>query len=199
MALVALCAALFSVLPRAFAAENNAAKSADDANESSAVRAGIALGRSLFVVAGAADHCILFAESLGHQRDNQKSGGALRKGAGLGNLHHGPHFTTRLAACSHVASRSGPASAQSSGTGASRRFSPSLSKHSQPLLNSLETTTCRLNGLRRRSGVCLRSASPAGVSALPLFARRSTFLRSAAAGVTSHTSHRLPPESVKVL
>jgi len=195
---IALCAALFSVIPRALGTEYDTAKRADDANESSAVGARIALGRSLLVVARATDHCIPFAKSLGHQRDHQKSGECTSEGAGLGNLHYGPHFTTRFAACSHIDSRSGPASCHPSGTGARRRFSPSLSKQSQPLLNSLDTTTCRWNGLRRRSGVCRRSASPPGVSAPSLLTRRSTFRRSAAAGVTSHTSHRLPPESVKV-
>ena len=114
------------------------------------------------------------------------------------NLHYGPHFTTRLAACSHVDKRSGPACSHPSGTGARRRFSPSLSKHSQPSLNSLATTTWRRKGLRRRSGVWRRSANPPGVSASALLTRRSTLRLSAAAGVTSQTSHRFPLESVKV-
>ena len=116
------------------------------------------------------------------------------------NLYYGPHLTTRFAACSHVASLSGPASSHPVGTGASRRFSPSLSKQSQPLLNSVATTTLRRNGLLRRSLDPRRSANPSNVSAVPAeLARRSAFLRSAAAGVTSHTSHRLPLESRKVL
>src|SRR5438105_2298682 len=115
------------------------------------------------------------------------------------NLCYSPHLTTRLAAWSHVESRSGPASCQPSGTGARRRFSPSLSKQSQPLLYSLATVTLRRNALLRRSGVRRRSAKPSKVSRAPAeAARRSTFLLSAAAGVTSHTSHRLPLESRKV-
>ena len=116
------------------------------------------------------------------------------------NLYYGPHLTTRFAACSHVASLSGPASSQPLGTGANRRFSPSLSKQSQPLLNSVATTTLRRNGLLRRSFEPRRSANPSNVSGdAEEPARRSTFLLSAAAGVTSHTSHRLPLESRKVL
>ena len=115
------------------------------------------------------------------------------------NLYHGPHFTTRFAACSHVVKRSGPASYQPAGTGARRRFSPpSPSKHSQPWLNSLAIATLRRNGAFRRSGVCLRSEF-AGRPSLPAAAALRSALRlSAAAGVTSHTSHRLPVESRNV-
>src|SRR6266550_4227078 len=73
------------------------------------------------------------------------------------NLHYGPHLTTRLAACSQLDSRSGPTSGQPSGTGARRRFSPSLSKQSQPLLNSLATSTVRRKGLFLRSRLFRRS------------------------------------------
>jgi hypothetical protein len=134
----------------------------------------------------------LTVKDLGMQRESHL--GSL-------NLYQGPHFTTRLAACNHVDNRSGPASCHPSGTGASRLFSPSLSKHSQPWLNSLATVTLRWNGDRRLSGVLRRSRLPEYPSALceldaPV--RRSTLRLSAAAGVTSHTSHRLPVKSRKV-
>jgi hypothetical protein len=114
------------------------------------------------------------------------------------NLYQGPHLTTRLAACNQVVSRSGPASDQPSGTGASRRFSPSPSKHSQPWLYSLATSTALRKGFLRRSGVRRRSANPGMSPARAAAARRSTLRLSAAAGVTSQTSHRLPVESRKV-
>lgn len=115
------------------------------------------------------------------------------------NLPHGPHLTTRFAAWSHVESLSGPALLQSAGTGASRRFSPSLSKQSHPSLYSLATVTLRRNGLRRRSGVILRSDVPSNSPPLlAAAARRFALLRSAAAGVTSQTSHLRPLESRNV-
>jgi hypothetical protein len=114
------------------------------------------------------------------------------------NLHQGPHLTTRFAACSHVPNRSGPDSSQPSGTGASLRFSPSLSKQSQPWLYSLATSMLRRKGLRRRSGVSRRSANPPSPGRAVEAARRSALRLSAAAGVTSQTSHRLPVVSRKV-
>jgi hypothetical protein len=45
----------------ALAARDDAAKGADDADEYPAVRARIAFGRPLFVLAGSASHCISFA------------------------------------------------------------------------------------------------------------------------------------------
>jgi len=122
-----------------------------------------------------------------------------RRGSGSLNLYHGPHLTTRFAAWSSVDSRSGPASSQPGGTGASRLFSPSLSKQSHPLLYSLATSTFRRKGPLRRSGVRRRSAKPGNSSPrLAAAARRSTLRLSAAAGVTSQTSHRLPVESRNV-
>jgi hypothetical protein len=56
----------------------------------------------------------------------------------------------------------------------------------------------RRKGARRLSGVCRRSlpvaesSAPVAEPSAPVAARRSTFRLSAAAGVTSHTSHRLP-------
>jgi len=114
------------------------------------------------------------------------------------NLHQGPHLTTRFAACNQVARRSGPASSQPAGIGASLRFSPSPSKHSQPLLYSLATSMVLLKGLFRRSGVRRRSGIPSIPAGCARAARRSILLLSAAAGVTTHTSHRLPVESRKV-
>jgi hypothetical protein len=137
------------------------------------------------------------AISVTFPRPEAREDGAL---AAALNLHQGPHFTTRLALCSHVDILSGPASCQPSGTGASRRFSPSHSKQSQPLLYSLATATDRRNGPRLRSGVRRRSSAPTyGLFAeAPAAVRRSIFRLSAAAGVTSHTSHRLPVESRNV-
>jgi hypothetical protein len=113
------------------------------------------------------------------------------------NLYQGAHLTTRFAAWSHVASRSGPASYQPSGTGARRRLSPSPSKQSHPPLYSLATSMVRWNGLFRRSGVCRRSEKPVEPAAPPAL-RRSAFRLSEDAGVTSQTSHRFPLESTKV-
>lgn len=115
------------------------------------------------------------------------------------NLYHGAHLTTRFAAWSHVASRSGPASYQPSGTGARRRLSPSPSKHSHPSLYSLATSRVRRNGFFRRSGVCRLSEKPAESPAPPpAVRRRSAFRLSADDGVTSQTSHRFPLESTNV-
>jgi hypothetical protein len=114
------------------------------------------------------------------------------------NLHHGAHLTTRLAAWSQVASRSGPASYQPCGTGARRRLSPSPSKQSHPPLYSLATSRFRWNGFFRRSGVRRRSEKPVESAAPPLALRRSAFRLSAESGVTSQTSHRFPLESTKV-
>jgi hypothetical protein len=121
-----------------------------------------------------------------------RSPGMGAETAGVLNVYQGPHFTTRFAASSHVAIRSEPASSQPDGTGASRRFSPSLSKHSHPLLYSLATAAERRNRPLRRSGVRRRSRSPRYSEFPPVDARRSTFRLSAAVGVISHTSHRLP-------
>ena len=113
------------------------------------------------------------------------------------NLHQGAHLTTRFAAWSQVASRSGPASYQPSGTGARRRLSPSPSKHNHPSLYSLATSIFRWKGFFRLSGVCRRSEKPVE-SAAPPALRRSALRLSADAGVTSQTSHRFPLESTKV-
>jgi hypothetical protein len=134
-----ICALRFALL-----AELYAAKCADDADEGPAVRARVTFRRALLVPAGPAYHRIAFTEDLAHvwiivvrvPEESAQHREAL-------NLHQGPHFTTRLAACSQVDNRSGPASCQSGGTGASRFFSPSLSKQSQPWLNSLATVTLR--------------------------------------------------------
>ena len=190
-------AALPGIVLSALPAVNDSAKSADNADERATVSAGIALGCTFLVAAGTTNHRISFAKRLSHHRA-VRGMAFINRNAETANLHHGPHFTTRLAACSHVDNRSGPACSHPSGTGASRRFSPSHSKHSQPSLNSDATTTCLRKGLRRRSGVWRRSANPPGVLESALFTRRSTLRRSAAAGVTSQTSHRFPLESVKV-
>jgi len=201
--------ALFLALP----AEFHTAKRADDADEGTAIRARVAFGGALLVPAGPAYHRIAFTQNLAHvlaslavrtSEDRTRaltletSASAGKVTLGALNLYQGPHFTTRLAACNHVDKRSGPASFQPSGTGASRLFSPSLSKHSQPSLNSLATVTLRRNGDRRRSGVLRRSRLPVYASAPDEPARRSALRLSAAAGVTSHTSHRLPVESMNV-
>jgi hypothetical protein len=147
-----------SALLLALPAEFHAAKRADDTDEGTAIGARIAFGGALLVPAGPAYHRIAFTENLAHllvslavriSEDRTRaltletSASAERVTLGALNLYQGPHFTTRLAACNHVDNRSGPASCQPSGTGASRFFSPSLSKHSQPWLNSLATDTLR--------------------------------------------------------
>jgi hypothetical protein len=131
----------------ALPAEFHAAKCADDADEGTAIRARVAFGGALLVPAGPAYHRIAFTQNLAHilaslavRTSRGSDAGAhlgdfgIRRESHLGalNLHQGAHFTTRLAAWSHVDSRSGPASFQPSGTGASRLLSPSLSKQSQP-------------------------------------------------------------------
>ena len=182
-----------------FLAKLYAAKGADDTDEGSAISARIAFRSALLVSAGAADHRIAFAEHLGHRVVSRVAIGTPGSDlSGPLNLYQGPHFTTRLAACSHVDNLSGPASCQPTGTGASRLFSPSVSKQSQPWLNSLATATLRWKGDLRLSGVLRRSRLPANASPLDEPARRSTFRLSAAAGVTSHTSHLLPVESRNV-
>ncbi len=152
-----------------------------------------------------APRCCRTGKSSRHVRGGSgaSSGLCLLSVAGIGarsealNLYQGAHLTTRFAAWSQVASRSGPASYHPSGIGARRRFSPSLSKHSHPSLYSLATSIVRWNGFFRRSGVCRRSETPVE-SATPLALRRSAFRLSADAGVTSQTSHRFPLESTKV-
>ena len=182
----------------AFLAEDYAPECANDADECPAVVTGIPFGGTLLVAAGPANHRVTFAEDLAHVAVCARC-----RVAGIGarsealNLHQGAHLTTRFAACSQVASRSGPASYHPSGTGARRRLSPSPSKHSHPSLYSLATSIFRWNGFFRRSGVCRRSEKP-DESASPPALRRSAFRLSADAGVTSQTSHRFPLESTKV-
>jgi hypothetical protein len=151
--------------------------------------------QNLQIMASRSRSC--WAISLRSRGQNQKR---MEQRAASVNLHQGPHFTTRLAACSQVDILSGPASCQPSGTGANRRFSPSHSKQSQPFVYSLATATDRRNGPRLRSGVRRRSRSPIyGVFVdAPAAVRRSILRLSAAAGVTSHTSHLLPVESRNV-
>jgi hypothetical protein len=50
----------------AFLAELDSAKSADDTDEGSAVRARVAFRRALLIPAGAADHRIAFTKNLAH-------------------------------------------------------------------------------------------------------------------------------------
>jgi len=63
--LVARIGALFRARP----AQSYTAESADDADESSAVLAGISLGRALLITAGPANHGIAFAKDLAHWDD----------------------------------------------------------------------------------------------------------------------------------
>jgi hypothetical protein len=191
-----ISAALFALL-----AELSASECADDADKSPTVPARVPFRRALLVVAGPANHRVAFAEDLAHSGDlgGDRVEGRTERCSGSVNLYHGPHLTTRFAAWHNIDSRSGPASSQPGGTGASRLFSPSLSKQSHPLLYSLATSTFRRNGPLRRSGVRRRSAKPWNSSPrLGAAARRSTLRLSAAAGVTSQTSHRLPVESRNV-
>ena len=183
----------------AFPAEDDATERANDADERPAVVTGVPFGGPLLVAAGPANHRVAFAEHLAHLGHFVL---AVR-GAEIGafeplNLYHGPHLTTRFAAWSQEANRSGPASYQPSGTGARRRFSPSASKQSHPALYSLATSRFRWNGLLRRSGVRRRSEKPGKSPAPPPAIRRSAFRLSADSGVTSQTSHRFPLESTKV-
>ena len=130
----------------------------------------ITFGRTLLVPAGPAYHRIAFTEDLAHMLDCFAVRMSEERDGHLGalNLYQGPHFTTRRAACSHVDNRSGPASCQPAGTGASRLLSPSLSKQSQPWLNSLATVTLLWNGDLRLSGVLRRSKFPANPSPHPM-------------------------------
>src|SRR6266480_2438386 len=97
--------------------QHHATESANDADEGPAVRARVPFGRALLVVTGATSHRVAFAENRGHCYDwyrREPKGFVFR----TVNLYYGPHLTTRFAAISQLARRSGPASLHPSGTGA---------------------------------------------------------------------------------
>lgn len=106
----------------------------------------------------------------------------------------GPHLSTRFAIRHHSATWLSLALIQLTGTGASRRFSPLLAKHNQPLLYS-DATAPRVPGCERRSPSTRCSIRNTAFSTGD---RRSIFRRSIDDGCTIHTSHCRPRASRKV-
>lgn len=106
----------------------------------------------------------------------------------------GPHFSTRFAIRHHSATWLSLALIQFTGTGASRRFSPSLAKQSHPALYS-EATAPRLPRLERRSPSTLCSIR---CTAFSIGERRSILRLSIEEGCTIQTSQTFPRRSRKV-
>ena len=121
---------------------------------------------------------------------------ALDRGTSSSSLGSqvGPHLTTRLAIRSHSATWLSLALIQFTGTGARRRFSPSLAKQSQPALYS-DATAPRPPGFVRLSPSTRCSIRN---TAFSIGDRRSILRRSMDDGCTIHTSHTRPRASRNV-
>src|SRR5439155_25598912 len=103
--------------------------------------------------------------------------------------HVGPHLRTRFAILSHSATWLSLALIQFTGTGARRRFSPVLAKHSQPALYS-DATAPRPPRLVRRPP---NTPRPMRCTAFSTGVRRSILRRSIEDGCPSHPPQTRPP------